>query len=147
MWLVLNLRVLHFQTRTQADVVLDLSRFLDFSLKFLDTNLDGTSECSYYIICKLCCYIMVKMLFLLLLDDPVDDANGVYHVSLRGQQIMDCALEFQPSEVQTKSLHSFELRAHINALFVSYYHSLLGRKKRRLLRKNRRLLRYNCTPT
>lgn len=43
------------------------------------------------------------MVFLLLLDDPVDDANGVYHVSLRGQQIMDCALEFQPSEVQTKS--------------------------------------------
>ena len=64
----------------------------------------------------------MTMLFLLLLDDPVDDANGVYHVSLRGQQIMDCALEFQPSEVQTKSLHSFELRAHINALFVSYYH-------------------------
>ena len=90
---------------------------------------------------------MVTMLFLLLLDDPVDDANGVYHVSLRGQQIMDCALEFQPSEVQTKSLHSFELRARINALFVSYYHSLPGRKKRRLLRKNRRLLRYNCTPT
>lgn len=60
------------------------------------------------------------MVFLLLLDDPVNDANGVYHVSLRGQQIMDCALEFQPSEVQTKSLDSFELRLHINALFVSY---------------------------
>lgn len=42
------------------------------------------------------------MVFLLLLDDPVDDGNGVYHVSLRGQQIMECALEFQPSEVQTK---------------------------------------------
>lgn len=42
------------------------------------------------------------MVFLLLTDDPVDDANGVYHVSLRGQQIMDCALKFQPSEVQTK---------------------------------------------
>lgn len=45
---------------------------------------------------------MVTMVFLLLTDDPVDDANGVYHVSLRGQQIMDCALKFQPSEVQTK---------------------------------------------
>ena len=83
-------------------MVLDLSRFLDFSLKFLDTDLDGTRECSSYIICKLCCYIMVTMVFLLLTDDPVDDANGVYHVSLRGQQIMDCALKFQPSEVQTK---------------------------------------------
>ena len=103
-------------------MVLDLSRYLDFSLKFLDTNLDGTSECSYYIIYKLCCYKVVTLVFLLLLDDPVDDANGVYRLSLRGQQIMDCALEFQPSEVQTKSLDSFELRAHINALFVSYYH-------------------------
>jgi len=46
--------------------------------------------------------VMVTMIFLLVLDDPVDDGNGVYHVSLRGQQIMDCALEFQPSEVQTK---------------------------------------------
>ena len=46
----------YFQTRTQANMVLDLSRFLDFSLKFLDTDLDGKSECYYYIIYKLCCY-------------------------------------------------------------------------------------------
>ena len=46
--------------------------------------------------------VMVTMMFLLVLDDPVDDGNGVYHVSLRGQQIMECALEFQPTEVQTK---------------------------------------------
>ena len=83
-------------------MVLDLSRFQDFSLKFLDTDLDGTNQCSSYIICKLCCYMMLTMVFLPLLDDPVEDANGVYHVSLRGQQIMDCALEFQPSEVQTR---------------------------------------------
>lgn len=72
------------KTRTQADVVLDLSRFLDFSLKFLDTDLD---------------------------DDPVDDANGVYHVSLRGQQIMDCALKFQPSEVAS---YDFVIPVSIN---------------------------------
>ena len=29
------------QTRTQADMVFDLSRYLDFSLKFLDTDLEG----------------------------------------------------------------------------------------------------------
>lgn len=32
------------QTRTQADMVFDLSRFLDFSLKFLDTDLEGITE-------------------------------------------------------------------------------------------------------
>ena len=31
----------YYQTRTQADMVFDLSRFLDFSLKFLDTDLEG----------------------------------------------------------------------------------------------------------
>ena len=31
----------YYQTRTQADMVFDLSRFLDFSLKFLDTGLEG----------------------------------------------------------------------------------------------------------
>ena len=37
-------------------------------------------------------------------DAPVDDGNGVYHVSLKCQQVMECALEFQPSEVLLRAL-------------------------------------------
>ena len=33
--------VVYCQTRTDADMVFDLSRYLDFSLKFLDTDLEG----------------------------------------------------------------------------------------------------------
>lgn len=39
------------------------------------------------------------VLLLLILDEPGDDGNGVYQVSLKSQQVMECALEFQPSEV------------------------------------------------
>lgn len=60
------------KTRTQANMVFDLSRYLDFSLKFLDNDIE---------------------------DDPVDDGNGVYYVSLKSQKVLECALEFQPSEV------------------------------------------------
>lgn len=71
-------------TRTEADMVFDLSRFLDFSLKFLDSDLE---------------------------DVPVDDGAGVYHVSLKGQQVMECALEFQPSEVAS---YDFVIPVRIN---------------------------------
>ena len=33
--------VVYCQTRTEADMVFDLSRYLDFSLKFLDADLEG----------------------------------------------------------------------------------------------------------
>lgn len=36
-----KLFVVYSQTRTEADMVFDLSRYLDFSLKFLDTDLEG----------------------------------------------------------------------------------------------------------
>ena len=62
-----------------------------------------------------CCYIAV--FFLYLLDDPVDDGNGVYHLSLKGQQVMQCALEFQPSEVQTK-LALLQLPDHVTLSLV-----------------------------
>ena len=41
----------------------------------------------------------IIVLLLLILDEPGDDGNGVYQVSLKSQQVMECALEFQPSEV------------------------------------------------
>ncbi|PFX34680.1 Calponin-likey domain-containing protein 2 [Stylophora pistillata] len=72
------------KTRTQADMVFDLSRFLDFSLKFLDNEIE---------------------------DDPVDDGNGVYHVSLKGQKVLECALEFHPSEVAS---YDFVIPVSIN---------------------------------
>lgn len=58
----------------------------------------------------------VMLLFLCLLDDPVDDGNGVYHISLKGQQVLECALEFQPSEVQTKSTLFFFITCYSTTL-------------------------------
>ena len=53
-----------------------------------------------------------------LLDDPADDGNGVYHVCLKSQQVMECALKFQPSEVCYIFYYSIRYILLLNNKFV-----------------------------
>lgn len=110
-------------------MVFDLSRYLDFSLKFLDNDIEGMYLPSIQLVALTCMkFIRPDFLFVLLFspdnqsvwlavsniqqnfylflsfnftDDPVDDGNGVYYVSLKSQKVLECALEFQPSEVHS----------------------------------------------
>ena len=106
------IKVYIFQTRTQADMVFDLSRFLDFSLKFLDTDLEGTclvTSSSSDLLSLTFGHVFICFVLFSSPDDPVDDGNGVYHVSLKSQQVLECALEFQPSEVQSETTYNYNI--------------------------------------
>ena len=43
---------------------------------------------------------LLRAVFSLIVDELEDQGNGIYFVSLNGQQVMQCAVEFRPSEVE-----------------------------------------------
>ncbi|EDO32806.1 predicted protein, partial [Nematostella vectensis] len=75
-------------TRTRAELVLDMSRYMDFTLKFLDADED---------------------------EEPIYRGDGIYCLALEGQQSISCALEFSPSEV---AAYDFIIPVSINNIMA-----------------------------